>query len=345
MSQSELENNIGKRKNSIWKQLVGISLALIFLWLAFRGVDPAHLWYYISRMQPLYLVPLAASGLLSHLLRAYRWQILLAPLAGRKISLFNSFCAVIVGYAVNVILPRGGEVARLVSIVKSERLPWAGVLSTMFIDRLLDIALLVLLLSFTLISFPAKMFVNLHWLAPAGVTLAAAVVVGLAVLPFVSDIINWILARQAVVDRVPEKFVKLLASLAGEFGMGCQCLKDWRTYPAITLSSLGIWFFYWLNLYLMIYAFGLSEKVSMVQSLIVFTIGSVGVLIPTPGSVGSYHFLISQALVLVSQIDRDQALAFASVLHAFSFILLTTIPAAICLALQSMRAGAKADSG
>jgi uncharacterized protein (TIRG00374 family) len=324
-----------KKSNSLIKQLVGILLALGFLWLAFRGVDPQRLWFYVSRMQPLYLIPLAISGLLSHFVRAYRWQVLLLPVAGRKVSLFNSFCAVILGYAVNVVLPRGGEVARLVSIVRSEKLAWAGVLSTMFIDRLLDIALLVFLLAITLISFPKSMFGNLDWLMPAGFTLAAMVIVGLVLLPFVADIINWLLTRQFVQKRVPEKFVQMLSGLAREFGMGCQCLKDWRSYPIIAISSLGIWFFYWLNLYLMLYAFGLNQTVSAVQSLIIFTIGSVGVLIPTPGSVGSYHFLISQALVLIAHIDKEQALAFASVLHAFSFVLITTIPAAICVFIQS----------
>lgn len=326
-----------KKNNSFLKQLLGIALAVVFLWLAFRGVDPERLWFYVSRLQPVYLIPLAISGLLSHFVRAYRWQVLLAPVAGRKVSLFNSFCAVILGYAVNVVLPRGGEVARLVSIVRSEKLAWAGVLSTMFIDRLLDIALLVFLLAITLISFPKSMFGNLDWLEPAGLTLAAMVVVGLVLLPFVADIINWLLTRQIVQKRVPEKIVQMLSGLAKEFGMGCQCLKDWRSYPIIAISSFGIWFFYWLNLYLMVYAFGLNEVISAVQSLIVFTIGSVGVLIPTPGSVGSYHFLISQALVMIAHIDKEQALAFASVLHAFSFVLITTIPAAICVFIQSAK--------
>ncbi len=323
---------------NLTRQAIGIAFAALFLWLAFRGANWAQLLHYIKQVNPVYLLLVCFSGLVSHFLRAVRWVILLRPLTDRKISLWNSFCAVMYGYAVNVVLPRGGEVARLVSISKTEKLPWAGVLPTMFIDRLLDVALLVLLLGVTLVVFPTAAFADMKWLVPGGVFLSIGTVVGLLLLPKMGAIIHWVLGCSLVANRLPASVKRKVESLAEQFDTGCSSLKSPVAYPAIALLSIAIWFFYWLNFFLMIQAFNLSSQVSAWQCLVVFTIGSVGVLVPTPGSVGSFHFLVQQGLVFVSGINGDQALAFASLLHAICFVAITCIPAAICFVVQSRSA-------
>ena len=50
-------------------------------------------------------------GILSHFSRAYRWKFMLDPL-GFKPKFTNSILAVLVGYLVNLALPRAGEVSR-----------------------------------------------------------------------------------------------------------------------------------------------------------------------------------------------------------------------------------------
>jgi len=83
----------------------------------------------------------------------------------------------------------------------------------------------------------------------------------------------------------------------------------------------------------------LNKVVSPVQCLTVFTIGSAGVLVPTPGSVGSFHFLVSQGLTMVTPVNKDLALAYASTLHILCFVVATCVPAAICFGIQSILAG------
>jgi uncharacterized protein (TIRG00374 family) len=330
-----------KSKPSPVKQLAGVLIALLFLWFAFRGADPQKLWQYAHSIQVIYLLPLFVCGLISHVLRAVRWQILLAPVAGRKPGLFNTFTAVIIGYAVNIILPRGGEVARLISICRTENLSWAGVLPTMFIDRLLDIVVLVLLLGATLNVIPPQFLSTLPWINSAGLTLCAVSIIGLVLLPRCAQILRFIVKSPVVSGKIPEKYVQLALKLAGDFEAGTACLTNPMNYPAIAILSLSIWFCYWLNVYIMVLAFNLQSVVSLVQSLIVFTIGSIGVLVPTPGSVGSYHFLVSQGLMLICGLNKDQALTFATVLHLFSFVVVAVVPAAVCVFISSNMASAK----
>ncbi len=317
------------RPSNALKQILAAAFAILLLWLAFRGTNMAELWRYSQNIKPLPVLLIFVSGLLGTFLRSYRWTILLRPLSDKKISQFNSFYAVLIGYAVNVAIPRGGEVARLLSICKSENLPWAGVLSTMLIDRMLDIALLVLLLGCTLVILPPDLLASIPGLKQGGLVLLVGVVVGLIVLPNAGRILKKILTLDLVKTRLPENLALKLAQLAEQFDTGTTALKSLVLYPFIALLSVAIWFTYWLNFYLMVFAFGLEDKIDAAKCLIIFTIGSVGVLIPTPGSVGSFHYLVKIATVATAHIPEDQALAFATVLHFMTFVVVTCVPAAI----------------
>lgn len=318
------------------KQLIGLAIAGVFLYFAFKDSDFNKLLFYVKSLDVTFLGLVCLTGLVSHILRAVRWVILLSPLSDKRVSLWNSFCAIMYGYAVNIVIPRGGEVARLVSISKTENIPWAGVLPTMFIDRLLDIAMLVMLLGITMTVLPLKEM-NMPYLVPAGWSMCAATVAGLIALPFVGGIIRALTNMPALEGRLPAPIMLKVTELSKQFDLGTKSLTNAMNLPSIGLLSFGIWTCYWLNLYLMAWAFHLSDKVDVAKSLIVFTVGSVGVLVPTPGSVGSYHLLTSQALQKLTQIDSDQALAFATVLHFISFVVMACIPAAVCFAIQSMR--------
>lgn len=109
---------------------------------------------------------------------------------------------------------------------------------------------------------------------------------------------------------------------------------DATAYPIIAVLTFGIWFFYWLNNYLMVLALGLGDRVSPMQCLVVFAIGSMGVLVPTPGSVGSFHFLVSQALQFTCGLDANTSLAYATVLHIICFIVAVCVPALVCWLIQ-----------
>lgn len=134
--------------------------------------------------------------------------------------------------------------------------------------------------------------------------------------------------------RIPERFHTSIHNLSNQFDEGTQCLRNPFNVPVIAALSVSIWFFYWLNFYLMILAFGLEKQVSMLQCLTVFTIGSVGVLVPTPGSVGSFHFLVSKGLAMITGTNANLSLAFATTLHAFTIVITSCVLAVFCLLVQ-----------
>ena len=326
----------------IAKQVAAVAFGAIFLWLAFSKADFNQIWSYAKQANPIFLLLVCVSGVISHLLRAARWLIMLRPLTDRKISLWNSFCAVIYGYAVNLVLPRGGEVARLVSISKTEDLPWAGVLPTMFIDRLLDLAMLCLIFGVSAPMLPATLLVKMPFLTGGGIVLIIGSLTLLILLPRMADFILFVLANPRVSNLMSEKMRNTGEALAEQFRVGTKSLTDRTAYPSIAGLTLLIWFFYWLNCYLAILSFHLESQVSLLQSFVVFAVSNAGVLVPSPGSVGGFHFFVSQGLILVAGVDKDQALAYATVLHIFCFAIAVCIPALVCFLIQTSRSKKKA---
>jgi hypothetical protein len=79
----------------------------------------------------------------------------------------------------------------------------------------------------------------------------------------------------------------------------------------------------------MVLAFELQDKITAIKCLMIFTIGSVGSLIPTPGSIGSIHYLVKMAAIETAQLSAKQALTFATISHLFIFIIFPSLIASV----------------
>ena len=131
------------------------SLALMggFLWAAFRNVDGMLLLEALKTANPLWLFLSAITIIISGLPRAWRWRILLLPVAS-NISIRSAFWAVMVAYAGNVVFPRAGEVARALALERNHPIGISAILATVIVERLLDI--LTLLVIFGVVLFFAR---------------------------------------------------------------------------------------------------------------------------------------------------------------------------------------------
>ena len=88
-------------------------------------------------------------GILSHLSRAYRWKFMLEPL-GFKPRFTNSVLAVLVGYLVNLALPRAGEVSRALALTNYEDVPFEKGFGTIVAERIADLIMMLLIVALTL---------------------------------------------------------------------------------------------------------------------------------------------------------------------------------------------------
>ncbi|RCS28344.1 UPF0104 family protein [Polaribacter sp. WD7] len=88
-------------------------------------------------------------GILSHLSRAYRWKFILEPI-GFKPKFTNSVLAVLVGYLVNLALPRAGEVSRALVLTNYEDVPFEKGFGTIVAERIADLVMMLSIVAITL---------------------------------------------------------------------------------------------------------------------------------------------------------------------------------------------------
>ncbi|HEU4691921.1 MAG TPA: lysylphosphatidylglycerol synthase transmembrane domain-containing protein, partial [Vicinamibacterales bacterium] len=127
-------------------------LLLTFGLLAYflRDANMREVWAETRRADPLLLVLALGATFLTYLLRAFRWQYLLAPIGPTRFR--TAFRTTVIGFAASAVLPaRAGEVIRPYLLARREGLRATAAFATIILERLLDLlAVLVLFAGFVL---------------------------------------------------------------------------------------------------------------------------------------------------------------------------------------------------
>lgn len=89
--------------------------------------------------------------MISNLSRALRWNQLIEPL-GYQPKVFNTFFATMVGYMVNLALPRAGEIAKPATVAQYEKIPLEKLVGTIVVDRIFDVMMLLLVTGLTFLT-------------------------------------------------------------------------------------------------------------------------------------------------------------------------------------------------
>ena len=259
-----------------------------------------------------WLLVLLLVFMVSNYFRAVRWQQLLEPVnAGRGVRFGNAFWTVMIGYFANLGFPRAGELVRAGLLGRYEGIPVERVVGTVVVDRLLDLLCLgvVVAIAFAVQwDLLAGFVVDQRGGADAAgggygylVLAAAALVAGLAVAWWAWRRLRHLALVQRV-ERVARGFIDGLRSVA-----------QVRDKGRLVLNTVGIWGCYFLMAYLPFFAFPPTSHLGVDAALMVFVFSALGIVIPAPGGMGSYHFMVIQALAIYN-IDGADALSFANIL-------------------------------
>lgn len=333
------------RLRSILSQIASFGLAGLLLYYSLRGVDFSQVGAALRTASYVWLLPLAAVVLLSHLIRAWRWRLLLdeLPDATEEISLYNGFSSLIIGYMANYAAPRLGEVVRSGILARRENLNMGGVVGTVVVERVLDVVVLVIALGGSTLMLldrldtirelfvdPVRSTLDRY---PVGILLLL-VVVGLAGAAYF--VVRW---RRKSEYRATEE--GRIRRTVGAFAAGLQSVVRTRRPVAIIVSTVLMWTCYAFMAhipFIMLHMNGPFE-ISLLDSWNIMVIGAIGVAIPAPGGTGSYHYITIQTLVHLFGVTQAAAATYAVLTHAAQLVLYTSLGAAF-LVLQGVRGGA-----
>jgi uncharacterized protein (TIRG00374 family) len=269
----------------------------------------------------------------TYVFRAWRWQALLQPLGRARFE--PTFRATIIGFTAIFLLPgRVGEVLRAYLLAREEQLNVSATFATIIIERLLDLATVLLLFGvFLVFAGTDSAIAGFDTVKYLGGMASLASIAGLVLL-FVCAGHPERLGRwtAALVRWLPARLGNALAEMVKSFAEGLAVMR--RPWPLIVAAVLSVpmWLSIAAGIWLASLAFDLT--LSFIGSFLVVTFLVVGVALPTPGGIGGFEAMYQEALTRFFHADNDVAVAAALVLHAVS-----TIPVAILGVIFMARAG------
>ena len=279
-----------------------LGLGLLFIWLFLRNLSPdqkQEIWASFLDANYWWALLSIVLGIISHLIRAMRWQILLKPM-GYNPRIGNTFSAVMVGYLANLALPRLGEVTRCTILAKYEKVPFQKSFGTVIVERAIDLVIFGLLFLVVLLGQWSliKDYVFEKIYAP----LAAK----FAILQDVSLVWAVLAASAGVLLLFLIIFRKRFSHLSIYQRFKTLVLGFWEGLRSVTrierpwtfiFQSLLIWVFYFLMLYLCFFCFVDSSSLGIPAGLAMLVFGSIGIMV-VQGGIGIYPAIIAEAASL-----------------------------------------------
>lgn len=249
--------------------------------------------------------------MISNVSRALRWNMLLEPLDIRP-RFANSFFTVMIGYLANLGLPRIGEVIRAATLARYEKARTNQVMGTVVIDRMLDAVTMLLVIGLAFLLDGRRIFGYLTKNADIGSLENLLLSPWLWMLAFLGAGVLILLYRYRDRYTAYPLAIRILEILRG-FREGLSSVARVKRPLPFILHSVGIWLMYYLMTVACFQAFEQTTHLGLVAGLTTFVFGTFGVVIPAPGGMGTFQFLVSEALVMYG-IPGEEGFSFSMIL-------------------------------
>lgn len=245
-----------------------------------------------SNINWIVLLPISFIGFLSHYFRARRWRILLRTVDIRP-GVANTTFAVLIGYLVNTVVPRLGEVAKCTVLAKYERTAPDKAIGTIIGERAFDtLSLLVVMLlvlifekniALTLLNdYFGKYFYDggaVAWRAVLLTTMCLIIIIG------------------AFIFLIRRLKGTKLGNIIKSLGEGIASVWRMKDRGTFLLYTILIWSMYTLIVYMGYYTLSETRGLSFSSALAIVAFGSIG-MVATPGGIGTYPLIVAGVLLL-----------------------------------------------
>src|SRR5690242_1640832 len=141
--------------------------------------------------------------MISNLFRAWRWEYLLRPVK-RDLRFRNLFSAMMVGYMINNVLPRAGEIARPYAIGKLEGVSRSAAFGTVLMERIFDLLSFLVVIALVPVVYSGPLTQIFPWFEQTGVWITVVTLGALAVAVF-------LMLRRDIVFRLLGLVTRFLA--------------------------------------------------------------------------------------------------------------------------------------
>jgi glycosyltransferase 2 family protein len=295
----------------ILKWLPGIIISLVVIYILLRIVNINDLQNALMSFRIETLILIVLLVVLSIAARGMAWWVMI----GEKAKFQDSFFAVSVGYMLNNIIPRSGEIGKAVLMGASTEYGTLHVLSTVVVERALDLAIAAGMFLSTL-----PLALQMEWLKPIAIISLLIVIIGLIVLFIMANnrqiVHQWITKKGEKSAFIKKYLLPGLDSLLNGFSI--------LTKPGQFLLSL-----FWIGLCWTLWAFlyYLAIRTFVPQApfwwaIFAQAVLAMGIALPSaPAGVGVFEGALVGALSVLGVKDQSISLGMALVLHVIQIVI------------------------
>jgi len=301
--------------------LLFTSFVVYFLFL----VHPESLIRDLKTVEYKYLFISLIFGGWAYVSRGLRWIVLINAL-GYTTSKKNSISAVSVGYLTNLFIPRAGEISRCISLNKSEDIHADKLFGTILIERVIDFVFLISLSLLTILLKSNEIIRSINEYQDIDIESSNTKFIILGVLFFIG-LLTYLLKNK--IKDLP--FYQKIEGFIEGFKKGFKSIKNMKNKSSFWVHTLSIWIVYFLMTYICFFSIEETSHLAISDGLFLLVLGGIGMVIPTPGGIGSYHLIVMIGLVALqipdgvlninSYNEYNPAMLFPFVVHTTQTLL------------------------
>ncbi len=330
MNQSSAPQELTKG-SAWWRYILKYGVPLVIsvglCYLLFTGVNFTEMIDIIRNNCNYWWILLAMFiSVFSHVFRAMRWRIQLrainvdAPLYVLVLSIFGT-------YAVNLVLPRLGEIWRTGYVAQRQNASFTTVFGSMVADRLAD-TVTVLLLTAATFLFAGNALLDYLRQNPEGYERIMALITSpwLWAVAVVAIIGVWVLFAKFR----DNKLVKAVSGFCRGLWDGFAAIATMPGKGRWLLLTVCIWGCYFLQLYVAFFSFPATTEVvaryGTIAVMVCFVFSSISMGVPSNGGIGPWQWAIIFGLSLYSagipELTKSYATSFANLVMGSQTLLL-----------------------
>lgn len=296
----------------VLKITLPLLLGVYLIWYFFNNMDANSKDYFFFALKNADYSWIILSIILSFfafLSRAYRWKYMLEPL-GYKTNLWNRYHSLMIGYIINLTIPRAGEASRSAMLFRSEGVPFSKSFGTIIAERAVDFVMLLILASITAFigfqDFKAIFSEIQNTFTPTSskkdglpIKLIIEIVLVIGLILSVLYIRKKPELRKKIIDFVKDIFAGLTSILKSKNPSG------------YILHTLFIWVSYITYFGVCFYSLEETKDFPISGILLGFIAGSLGIMF-TNGGIGTFPLLVGLVVNFVMKDKTPNALAIGN---------------------------------
>ena len=301
MSENQKTGIAEKRKKTlgdVLRLVVFLGIGVFFIYWFLLKLDAeqkAAIWQSFREANYWWVAVAMFCALLSHFVRALRWQLLFHPIGCRP-TLTHTFGSVMVAYLGNLAFPRAGEVMRCATLRTSDGIPIEKSLGTVVTERLIDTLAFGLVVVFGLLAMFGK---AKDWLYDTlserfsslpNMFIIGGILVALLVAAFLFYRLFWKrLLHIKLFKKIDDLVRGMIDGVKSIFYLGG------RRTALFIVYSIIIYLLYILGGLIIFQAFSETQWLGFKAAFVVYLFGSVGMTF-SQGGIGVYPVLVQLAL-------------------------------------------------